>query len=153
MTFMEPSHCTTLVGMGLTWFERTRGGRNGFFFEGLCEIGKGFGIGFKGTTERRGNLGEGFEHKLKGRANIFYEILDFFAALSDEVTRNLLTIVIEGTGRVDSEVPIVTGMFKSWTYMFPNILSFDEGFEDYLDVVTTGQTKVVEMEIEMGKFT
>ena len=85
-------------------------------------------------------MGESFEHKLKGRTNIFYEVLDFFTTLSDEVTRNLLTIVVEGTGRVDGEIPIMTGIFKSWTYMFPNILSFDEGFEDYLDVVTTRQT-------------
>ena len=36
--------------------------------------------------------------------------------------------------------------------MFPNILSFDESFEDYLDVVTTRQAKVVEMKIEVREF-
>ena len=118
----------------------------------LGEIRNGLCVGFDRATKRGWNLGESFEHKLKGGADIFCEISDFFATLSDEVTRNLLTIVIEGTGRVDCEVPIVTGMFKSWAYMFPNILGFDEGFEYYLDVVTTGQTKVVEMEVEMGKF-
>ena len=115
-------------------------GKDLFIVVSLGEIRNGLCVGFDRATKRRWNLRKSFEHKLKGRANIFYEILDFFATLSDEVTRNLLAIVVEGTGRVDCEVPIVTGMFKSWTYMFPNILSFDEGFEDYLDVVTTGQT-------------
>ena len=99
--------------MGSTWFSRTRGGRNGFFCKGLCEIREGFGIRFESTTKGGRNLRESFEHKLKGRANIFCEILDFFTTLSDEVTRNLLTVVVEGTGRVDCEVPIVTGIFKS----------------------------------------